>query len=146
MEDAPSRVQHLGLKESSLLPGESVLRHWNSPHGIGVLTESRLLLLGHRGPIHREVEWVVDLRRIDSIEVVQLEEVRQYGYGSHATYLGGGKDGGMYYLGALPGSFDVRVDGVTVFRGTPAASEEIQLWIDGAKTDLSRAGPSQPTL
>ena len=143
MEGAPGRVPHLGLKEGSLLPGESVLRHWNSPHGIGVLTESRLLLLGHRGPIHREVEWVVDLSGIDSIEVVQLEEVRQYGYGSHATYLGGGKDGGMYYLGALPGSYDVRVDGVTVFRGTPAASEEIQRWIDGTKADLSKSTSSR---
>lgn len=143
MDQAPGHSLHLGLPEGALLPGEVVLRDWNAPHGKGVLTAGRLILFDHRGPVHREVEWAVDLRQIDSIEVIQLDGLPQYGYVGLATY-GGMREGGRYYRGTLPGSYDVRVDGVTVYRGTPGASEEIQGWIDAAKAAALGASRSRP--
>lgn len=146
MDDTSARAGHIGLHPSELLPGETVLRHWSAPHGLGVLTGMRLLLLGPRSPIHRKLEWIVALNEISSIEVVQLDDLPQYGAGAHAAGIGGMRFGGAYYQGSLPGSFDVRVDGVTVFRGTPAGSEEVQGWIDGAKSDLDRTRPGGSQL
>lgn len=132
MRGSAHHIGHLGISQSDLLPGEVVLKNWNSPHGIGVLTRSRVMLFGPRSPIHRRLEWVADLNQIASLEVVQLDEIRQYGYAAHATFLGGGREGGRYFLGTIQGNFDVRIDGVTLFRGTPSKSEEIQQWIDSA--------------
>lgn len=122
--------EQLGIRQTDLLRVEVVLRHWSSPHGIGVLTGSRLMFFGHRGPVHLWLDWVADLNHGVSIEVVHLDEIRQYGYAANATFLGGGREGGRYFLGTIEGNFDVRVDGVTVFRGTPSKCEEIQRWID----------------
>ena len=102
---------HFGLPPDELLQGEVVLHHWPAPHGRGLLTNLRCVLLSHPEPIHREVRWALDLEKVKGLVVELLPQ---------------------QHPGVDP-DYGVLVNETVVYAGFPVHCEVIQKQIDDAR-------------
>ncbi|HTT15794.1 MAG TPA: hypothetical protein VMH49_00320 [Thermoplasmata archaeon] len=102
---------HFGLPPDEIRPDEVVLHHWPAPEGRGVLTNIRCVLLSHPQPIHREVEWSVDLEKVVGLAVEELPQ---------------------QFPGVTP-DYGVLVNETVVYAGGPNLCAEIQQKIDDAR-------------
>lgn len=114
MAGPPVNGPSFGLPVGELRSNETVLRHWPAPKGRLLLTNQRCLILSHPHPLHRNLEWEVDLESVTSLEVVAAPSV------------------------ADP-AFAVMVNEVAIYTGEPNVCAEIQSSIDNARTDRSIA-------
>jgi len=130
----PGRL--FGLARGVLRPGERVLEHWPAPHGRGLLTDQRCLLLGPPAPFRRKLRWSEELEKATSLEVIEPSFPPSYRI---VTQVRGGKAGAAQAAGVAEivdydRLFFVNVNDVTVFAGHPDRAAEIQRWIDRART------------
>lgn len=138
-----------GLSSRDLETGEGVLHHWSAPRGLGVVTNRRVLLLGHPAPLHRHVEWCQDLESVKVIEVERMQDTVLLEDPKWSTPQAAPVGGPSYAEGiglskvSVPSNFHVVVDGTSVFHGYPMHCERVQGWIEEARwarmQDLGRA-------
>ncbi len=134
--DAHSASPHLEVVPGvPALPEERVLHRWSAPGGVGVLTDLRVLLLGHPKPRRRKLRWTADLRRIRTIEVE--------GQGGPSTRVEEGGRRGSSRLNLDDQSYAVLVDNMVVYRGPPSECQKVQAWISGAWADRLRLAPQE---
>lgn len=148
--DGPSSASPHGLAPDVARPGETVLRHWPAPGGRGLLTNRRCLLLGHPHPVHRPLVWSQELEAVRSLSVGEVS-----GLPSGTLVISGSFGGGGVAYGGVDRTFAVLVDEVPVFVGYPNDCEDVQRWIDDARTSrclelfgrvVPFRGPSIPGL
>jgi hypothetical protein len=137
----PSEGRPIGLAPRELRDGEAVLHHWSSPHGLGVLTNQRCVLLGHPHPVRRDVQWSVALDAVGVVEVGQLAETPHLDYSGGPGMRGVGSATGVVRGASLAGSFVLRVDGVHVAQGTSEECAKVQRWIGEARSARRAPGP-----
>jgi len=122
-----------GLPSDALRRTEKVLHHWGAPGGRGILTTERCLLLSHPRPLHREIEWERDLEKVQSLEVVALRDDPEV-VAFVSQSLAGSVKTGDPTAGVINSEFKVAVDGISVYQGSAQKGEEIQAWIDDARS------------
>jgi len=118
-----------GLPPAALGPQESVLRHWTAPEGRALLTNHRLVMLSRPRPLRRRVEWTLDLEGVRSLGVAKVR-----GLVRTRVSMRGGIGGGVIGPGRIDPTYSVVVNGTDVFIGDPQACQEVQAWIDDART------------
>lgn len=130
---------HFGLPPRELRPDEVVLYHWSSPHGRGLLTNRRCVLLGHPAPLHRKVLWSQDLEDLRALSVVEgpaqwvtTFEVDARKVGGTGP-LAGSTYGALFSKEQLNPDFYVKIDDVVVYKGSPKKCAEIQRRVDAAR-------------
>lgn len=132
MDDQDSPGAESGLPPVTRRPTEIVLQHWPAPGGRGLLTSERCLLLGHPHPLHREIEWELDLDKIGRLEVVALADDPEVVAFVQRTLAGGSKTGDPT-AGVINCEYKIVVDETTVHVGDAAKCGSIQGWIDDAR-------------
>jgi len=136
MEAGRGQASGHGVPEGALRPGELVLRWWSAPHGRGILSNFRFLLLSHPHPLHREVVWERNLETIQSLEVSENEAgTVSTAFVQNTLYPQSGRT--RYDPTDSTAVFDPRyvllLDGITVLVGSPDGLGEIQAAIDAAR-------------
>lgn len=117
------------LHPETLRAGEVVDCHWSTHDGRGVLTNQRLMLMGHPAPIHRHLTWGVELDGIDSLSVGEIE-------GPPGVFVAARSGYGAFWLnsGRIDATYRVLVNGTTVYVGNPEPCAHLQRRIDDART------------
>lgn len=147
------RGQHepyFGLQPQDLQPNEVVLHHWSSRDGRLLLTNQRLLLLGHPAPVHRKVLSSQALEDVKSLEVVDAAPQYVDQFRMDNRYVGKGGTwsplGGIVYQKRLAPDCYVKVNGAIVYKGFPITCEDIQKRVDAAreKRMMATLGRSVP--
>lgn len=131
------------LAPGELRVGETVMRHWPSPAGMGILTRERCLIAGHPHPVHRRVLWSENLADIKFFDVMKEPEAWLPVFFGRSFSLGGGVGLGGVGWTKLDDYYAVVVDNVPVFVGYIDHCEMIQQWIDEAKTARTRTEQTQ---
>jgi hypothetical protein len=151
----PAHAGVLGWEGKELELNERVLAHWAANHGHLVLTDRRLLLLGHPHILtfHREVSWTSPLEMVQNLEVIQAPSIHSAMHDAAASTgsigpsrAGGSSPGAIGVQNPmLEGSFQVVADGMVLFKGHPQRADEIRERIDHAMVERLEAVRRLPT-
>jgi hypothetical protein len=125
----------LGVPGEVGKPNERVLYRWPAPHGRGLLTDQRCLLLGHPHPLRRDAEWEQELENIRHLIARELRDARAHDHHLCDTIEGGPTMAGGSGDYSVDVQYELVVDDVTVFVGTPFGCEELQRRIDAARAE-----------
>lgn len=128
-------TSHLGLPGGLGDLNETVLYRWPAPHGRGLLTSQRCLLLGHPHPLRRDAEWEQELEKIRQLIARELRDARSHDRHLCDTIGGVPSAAGGSGADSVDVQYEVVVDYVTVFVGTPWNCEELQRRIDAARAE-----------